>query len=90
MSIDVTDNINKVEGEIEKGDEKLACLLVVQSPDVLTEDGDPVIEIREELDESGKIICKCLPEEGFHCLPDHFSLNHPVPWQRSSAKYEPG
>ena len=64
MSIDVTDNINKVEKQIEKGDEKLAGLLVVQSPDVLAEDGDPIIEIREELDENGNIICKCLPWRG--------------------------
>lgn len=50
-----------MEKQIEEGDDKLAGLLVMQSPDVLTEDGDPIIEIREDLDENGNIICKYLP-----------------------------
>jgi len=55
--IDVTENIKKVEEQLEEGEEKLASLLIVQKPEVLTEDGQPIIEIREELDEAGNIIC---------------------------------
>lgn len=56
-TVDVTDNISKVERQLETGEEKLAGLLVVQGPEVLTEDGEPIIEIREELDEEGNMIC---------------------------------
>ena len=55
--IDVTENIKKVEEKLEEGEEKLAGLLVVQGPEVLTEEGEPIIEIREELDEAGNITC---------------------------------
>lgn len=55
--LDVTENIKKVEEQLEKGEEKLASLLVVQRPEILAEDGEPIIEIREELDEAGNIIC---------------------------------
>ena len=62
---DITENISKVEKQIEKGEESLASLLVVQGPEVLTEDGDPIYEIREELDEDGNIICKHQPTYTF-------------------------
>ncbi|KAI5808678.1 Prefoldin subunit-domain-containing protein [Peziza echinospora] len=52
----VMDNIKKVESQIEKNQEKLASLLVVQGPEVLNEEGEPVIEIREELDEEGNVL----------------------------------
>lgn len=55
--LDVNDNITKVEKQLEKGEEKLSSLLIVQGPEVLTEDGDPIIEIREDLDEEGNVIC---------------------------------
>lgn len=60
----VTENIKKVEEQLGKGEEKYASLLVVQGPEVLTEDGEPIIEIREELDEEGNIISSTTQPHG--------------------------
>ncbi|KAF8429029.1 Prefoldin subunit-domain-containing protein [Tirmania nivea] len=60
----VTENIKKVEEQLGKGEEKLASLLVVQGPEVLSEDGEPIIEIREELDEAGNIISSSTQPHG--------------------------
>ncbi|KAF8440608.1 Prefoldin subunit-domain-containing protein [Terfezia claveryi] len=60
----VTENIKKVEEQLGEGEEKYASLLVVQGPEVSTEDGEPIIEIREEIDEEGNIISSTTQPHG--------------------------
>ncbi|PUU79873.1 Prefoldin subunit-domain-containing protein [Tuber borchii] len=52
----VQENVDKVQKQIDQGEAKLASLLVVSEPDLETEDGLPIMDIREELDEDGNII----------------------------------
>jgi len=39
-------------------EEKLAAATVLSNPEVCTEEGLPLKEIHEELDEEGNVICK--------------------------------
>ncbi|RPA97371.1 hypothetical protein L873DRAFT_1691182 [Choiromyces venosus 120613-1] len=52
----VRENVDKVQKQIDQGETKLVSLLVVSEPDLKTEDGLPIMDIHEELDEDGNII----------------------------------
>ncbi|KAH8153616.1 uncharacterized protein LAJ45_02429 [Morchella importuna] len=52
----VQENVTKVEKQLEKGETKLASLLVVAGPDLVNEEGLPIMDIREELDEDDNVI----------------------------------
>ncbi|KAI5851321.1 Prefoldin subunit-domain-containing protein [Morchella snyderi] len=52
----VQENVTKVEKQLEKGEAKLASLLVVAGPDLVNEDGLPIMDIREELDDDGNVV----------------------------------
>ncbi|KAG0125061.1 Prefoldin subunit-domain-containing protein [Tuber indicum] len=52
----VQENVDKVQKQIDQGETELAPLLVVSEPDLKAEDGLPIMDIREELDEDGNII----------------------------------
>lgn len=56
---DVQKNINTI-GAALRNAEKAAASLVFGQPDIQNEDGLPLAEIREELDEEGNVICTCL------------------------------
>lgn len=54
---DVQKNINTIGASLRNAEEKAAASLVLGQPDVRNEDGLPLTEIREELDEQGNVIC---------------------------------
>ena len=51
------ENVQTVEKRLNIAEEKLAAVNVVIQPDARNEDGLPVTEIREELDEEGNVLC---------------------------------
>ncbi|KAH0551372.1 hypothetical protein GP486_007414 [Trichoglossum hirsutum] len=55
---DVQKNANTVEKRLHNVEEKLNSILVISKPDIRNEEGLPIMEIREELDEEGNVICK--------------------------------
>jgi len=57
MLVDVQRNVKTVESLIVTAEEKLNSLLVIRQPEVRNDDGLPLTEIREELDEDGNVIC---------------------------------
>ena len=59
FAVDVQKNINTIGVSLRNAEEKAATSLVLSQPDVRNEDGLPLAEIREELDEEGNVICTC-------------------------------
>lgn len=57
---DVQENITKVGKQIEHGETRLASLLVLAAPDLTDEDGLPIVDIREELDEEDNVVGQLL------------------------------
>ena len=57
MLVDVQRNVKTVESLIVTAEEKLNSLLVIRQPEVRNDEGLPLTEIREELDEDGNVIC---------------------------------
>lgn len=55
---DVQENVTKVEKQIEQGEIRLASLIVVAAPDLTNEEGLPIMDIREELDEEDNVVSK--------------------------------
>ena len=53
------ENVKTAEKRLSLAEEKLAAVNVVIQPDVRNEEGLPVTEIREELDEEGNVLCMC-------------------------------
>lgn len=53
---DVQENVTKVGKQIEHGEIRLASLLVIAAPDLTDEDGLPIMDIREELDEEDNVV----------------------------------
>lgn len=62
---DVQKNINTIGAALRNAEEKAAASLVFGQPDIPNEDGLPLAEIREELDEEGNVICTCLVIDPF-------------------------
>ena len=56
---DVQKNINIIGVSLRNAEKKAATSLVLSQPEVRNEDGLPLAEIREELDEEGNVICTC-------------------------------
>jgi unconventional prefoldin RPB5 interactor 1 len=52
----VEQNVRTIEKQIETGENRLATATVISTPDVRNEEGPPLTEIIEELDEEGNII----------------------------------
>ncbi|RDW73435.1 hypothetical protein BP6252_07342 [Coleophoma cylindrospora] len=52
----VQQNVNTVEKQMEKAEHKLAVATVISTPEVRNEEGLPMTEIFEELDEEGNVI----------------------------------
>lgn len=52
----VEQNVKTVQKQLEVAENKLAAASVISTPEVLNEDGLPMIEIMEELDDEGNII----------------------------------
>lgn len=63
---DVQENVRSVDKQMVLAQQKLAVSEVVTRPEARDEDGLPLTEIREELDDEGNIICIC---------PNHSSLS---------------
>ena len=53
------ENVKAIEKRLSLAEEKLAAVSVVIQPDLRNEEGLPVMEIREELDEEGNVLCMC-------------------------------
>jgi unconventional prefoldin RPB5 interactor 1 len=49
-------NAETMQKQIEKAEVKLAKVMIISNPSVQNEDGDPLMEIQEELDEEGNVI----------------------------------
>ncbi|KZF26150.1 hypothetical protein L228DRAFT_235257 [Xylona heveae TC161] len=52
----VQQNVKSVEKQLHTAEEKVDAVMVLYQPEVMNEDGLPVTEIREELDEEGNVI----------------------------------
>ncbi len=64
---DVQENVRSVDKQMVLAEQKLAISEVTTRPEARDEDGLPLTEIREELDDEGNIICIC---------PNHNLLSH--------------
>lgn len=53
---DVQENVTKAGKQIEQGEIRLASLMVVAAPDLTNEEGLPIMDIREELDEEDNVV----------------------------------
>jgi unconventional prefoldin RPB5 interactor 1 len=51
-----------VDKQLRIAEDKLNSILVISKPDIRNEEGLPIMEIREELDEEGNVICKSAVE----------------------------
>lgn len=60
----VQQNIRTIEKQIETAEEKLAKATIISTPDVRNEEGLPVTEIIEELDDEGNVISSRLSTPG--------------------------
>ncbi|APA06812.1 hypothetical protein SS1G_04562 [Sclerotinia sclerotiorum 1980 UF-70] len=60
----VQQNINTIKKQIETAEEKLAKATIISTPDVRNEEGLPVTEIIEELDDEGNVISSRLSMPG--------------------------
>jgi unconventional prefoldin RPB5 interactor 1 len=60
----VQQNVGTVSKQLEAAEEKLAKTMILQQPDNETEEGLPLMEIREELDEDGNVISSSLSQPG--------------------------
>ncbi|EKD13295.1 hypothetical protein MBM_08738 [Drepanopeziza brunnea f. sp. 'multigermtubi' MB_m1] len=60
----VEQNIRTIEKQIGKAEEKLAAASIISTPDVRNEEGLPLTEIVEELDEEGNVISSRLSTPG--------------------------
>lgn len=60
----VQQNIKTIEKQIETAEEKLAKATIISTPDVRNEEGLPVTEIIEELDDEGNVISSRLSTPG--------------------------
>ncbi|KAI9754400.1 MAG: hypothetical protein M4579_004738 [Chaenotheca gracillima] len=49
-------NVQTIEKQLQSAENKLASVLVIQQPEAKDEAGLPLLEIREELDDNGKVI----------------------------------
>ena len=57
---DVQQNIKTISSLLTAAEEKYAASQVLTQPEVRNEDGLPLTEIHEELDEEGNVVCMCL------------------------------
>ncbi len=64
---DVQENVRSLDKQLVLTEEELAISEVTTRPEARDEDGLPLTEIREELDDEGSIICLC---------PDYKPLSH--------------
>ncbi|TDZ20495.1 hypothetical protein Cob_v006382 [Colletotrichum orbiculare MAFF 240422] len=60
----VTKNVETLEKQLEEAERKHAAVSVVSNPDVRDEDGLPITEIIEELDEDGNVLASRLQRPG--------------------------
>ena len=60
--LDVQKNVETVEKQLHTAQDKLNSILVISKPDIRNEEGLPMMEIREELDDEGNVICKWATE----------------------------
>lgn len=58
------ENVKAIGRRLESANEKLLTANVVSQPEVRNEEGLPITEISEELDDDGNIICQCTPISG--------------------------
>jgi len=56
---DVQENVRSVDKQLVLAEQKLATSEVITQPEARDEDGLPLTEIWEELDDEGNIICMC-------------------------------
>jgi unconventional prefoldin RPB5 interactor 1 len=61
-------NAELVQKQIDRAEDRLELALAANSPVLRNEDGQPLMEIEEELDENGNIICKCWRLTSTFCL----------------------
>ena len=58
LLIDVQENIKTIEKQLINAEKKLNLSGQIARPELWDEEGLPLTEIREELDEDGNVICK--------------------------------
>lgn len=58
--VDVRQNVRSLQKQFDAAEAKLASAKIISEPDTRTEEGLPVTDIFEELDEDGNVICACL------------------------------
>lgn len=51
------ENVKTISRRLEAANEKFLAATVISQPEVRNEEGLPLTEIREELDEDGNVIC---------------------------------
>lgn len=70
-NIDVQENVKTVNKRLLLAVDQLSAADVFIQPKVLTENGLPITEIMEELDEDGNVVCPypCIPGRDFRLNP---------------------
>ena len=56
---DVQQNVKVIKSQLDAAERKLDLSEHISEPDVRDEAGSQVMDIREELDDHGNIICEC-------------------------------
>jgi len=56
--LDVQQNIRTIRRRVDVAEEKLSSLPAVTIPDMQSDEGLPMTEIHEELDEEGNVLCE--------------------------------
>ncbi|PBP27654.1 hypothetical protein BUE80_DR001467 [Diplocarpon rosae] len=100
----VEQNVITIEKQIRTAEDKLAAASVISTPDVRNEEGLPLTEIMEELDDEGNVISSRLSTPGSlkpqllealekaginNLLPDTSNSDRPVPEPNAPASREP-
>ncbi|TKA61011.1 hypothetical protein B0A49_10971 [Cryomyces minteri] len=60
----VLQNITTIQKQLNTAERKLSTAMIVSAPEIRGEDGLPLTEIREELDDDGNIICNTTTQPG--------------------------
>ncbi|KAF7856052.1 hypothetical protein EAF04_010008 [Stromatinia cepivora] len=84
----VQQNINTIKKQIETAEEKLAKATIISTPDVRNEEGLPVTEIIEELDDEGNVISSRLSTPG-NVKPQLLEVLHKAGIIEPASKDEP-
>ena len=82
----VQENIKALESRLHTAEENLAASIILIQPDVRNEEGLPVTEIHEELDEDGNIIASSILRSN----KDSYQISDAIPKAGSESSPAPG